>query len=232
MPAPHETSSASAEDLHKTSAGRCYERLKADIITGRLVPGSRLRIADMAKKYDGGQIPIREALNRLTAEALVAYSDQRGFAVAAVSAEELDDLTRARNMVTEAAIRESMRLGDAAWEERVLVASHRLSKVPRYTNEDPPTPNPAYEAPHRAFHLALVSGCESQWMVDVVARLFDHADRYRHLSRKVVLRSRDDEHDAIAKAVLRRDPDAAVRLLKAHGELTANLVLLNNSSLG
>src|SRR5690606_38714461 len=102
---------------------------------------------------------------------------------------------------------------------------HRLNKVPRYLNETPPVSNTAYEQPHKAFHQALISGCGSERMLAIHGRLFDHAERYRALSRASVVHSRDDEHQKIAEAVIRRDEDEAVRLIRYHVELTARLVL-------
>jgi DNA-binding GntR family transcriptional regulator len=128
-------------------------------------------------------------------------------------------------MISEIALREAIRKGDAQWEESVLVALHRLNKVPRYLSETPPVSNAAHEQPHKAFHQALLSGCGSERMLDIHGRLFDHAERYRALSRASVIHSRDEEHQKIAEAAIQRDEDEAIRLIKLHVELTAQLVL-------
>ncbi|MGB6102454.1 MAG: FCD domain-containing protein [Pusillimonas sp.] len=210
---------------NSTAAGRLYTELRRDIIAGTWFPRQRLRISEVAARYAGGAIPVREALNRLAAESLVTYSDQRGFSIAPASAGDLRDLTAARMMISEIALREAIRKGDAEWEESILITLHRLNKVPRYVRETPSISNAAYEQPHKAFHQALLSGCGSGWMLDVHGRLFDHAERYRALSRATVLHSRDEEHGKIAEAAIRRDEDEAVRLIKLHIGLTAELVL-------
>jgi len=208
-----------------TSASLAYQRLRSDIIQGVLAPQTRLRVTEMAERYDSGAIPVREALNRLAAEEMVVHSEQRGFAVAPISNEDLVDLTRTRSWLAEVAMREAIQHGDAAWEERVLVTYHRLSKVPRYLSVQPPTPNPAYDRPHREFHAALLSGCGSHWMVSLCDKLFDHAERYRNLSRKITVAPREDEHKAIVDAALGRRVEEAVALVKQHVELTARIVL-------
>jgi DNA-binding GntR family transcriptional regulator len=207
-----------------TASVAAYQALRRDIILGVLTPDERLRINDIVERYGCGPIPAREALNRLSVEALVIHSEQRGFAVAPISKEDLIDLTKARSWVAEVALREAVLHGDDAWEERVLLSFHRLSKVPRYLSLDPPVPNGNYDLTHREFHSALFSGCESRWMIELCAKLFDYAERYRNLSRRAVVMPREDEHKAIVDAVLARQVDTAVRLMKEHVELTARLL--------
>jgi GntR family carbon starvation induced transcriptional regulator len=207
-----------------TAARAVYEKLRTDILRGVLLPDTRLRLNDITQRYGHGPIPAREALNRLTAESLVSYSSQRGFAVAPISLEDLADLVKTRSWICEIAMREAISLGDAEWEERVLLSFHRLSKVPRYLSTDPPIPNPAYEGLHRAFHSALLSGCGSQRTVAICDQLFDQAERYLNLSRTIAVMPREDEHKEILDAVLARRVDEAVQLIKNHVELTAEIV--------
>jgi GntR family carbon starvation induced transcriptional regulator len=200
-----------------TAAAEAYAKVRDDILRGVLEPLKRLRLNDISDRYGCGAIPMREALNRLTAENLVVHSEQRGFAVAPMSAQGLRDLARARSLLVEVAMREAVLNGDAAWEERVLVSYHRLSKLTRA--------DPGYEPAHREFHSALVSGCGSQWIVTLCDRLFDHAERYRNLSRRLQATSRDDEHKRIADAALARRVEESVALSKRHVEITAEIIL-------
>lgn len=209
----------------QTSASAIHARLRHDILRGVLMPGERLRVHDVAQRYGGGTIPTREALSRLSAELLVIYLDQRGFAVAPISRESLEDLTRARVWTAEAAVREAVRHGDSAWEERVLLAYHRLSKVPRYESEDPPVQNEAFDPLHREFHRQIFSGCGSQWMEETCMRLFDHAERYRNLSRQATVMPREDEHRELVDALLQRSEALAVGLISDHFRLTAEIVI-------
>jgi DNA-binding GntR family transcriptional regulator len=202
-----------------------YSKLRDDILRGVLEPRERLRVNNIAGRYGCGAIPTREALNRLAAEHLVVHSAQRGFAVAPISARDLRDLTKARSMLVEVAMREAVLKGDAAWEERVLLAHHRLTKVPRYLSREPRIPNPAFDGPHREFHSALISGCGSQWVVSLCERLFDHAERYRNLSRKLAFVPRESEHKQLVDAALARRMAETVALSKRHVEFTAEIIL-------
>src|SRR6266576_5934453 len=106
-----------------------YERLRREIIQGTLLPGEKLRIEVLRTRYNVGGTPLREALNRLSTEGLVTQSDQRGFRVTPVSADDLVELTRTRCWINEVALRDSIARGGRDWVERVLLALHRLSRI-------------------------------------------------------------------------------------------------------
>ena len=204
-----------------------YEKLRTHILDGSLQPDEKLRVNDIARRYGCGSFPVREALNRLAAEGLAIYSDQRGFAVAPISREELEDIGRTRSWIVGLAIEKAVLLGDAQWEEDVLLSYHRLSKTPRYLDIEARELNPEYDTVHRQFHTTLISGCGSKKLVEICEDLFNHSERYRTLSRAVAPRSREDEHKLIVDAVLARQVDEAVRLSVAHIQATAKRALEN-----
>ncbi|MFA7680409.1 MAG: GntR family transcriptional regulator [Pigmentiphaga sp.] len=208
-----------------TAAQQVYEQLRAHLLDASYQPGEKLRIKELVERYGCGSFPVREALNRLTAESLVTYSNQRGFSVAPISAEELIDITQARSWIVALAMEKAMQLGDEKWEEQVMLSYYRLSKVSRYTGPDQARLNPDYDRIHRDFHSALIAGCGSRKMVDISEDLFDQADRYRSLSRSLVPVPREDEHKLILEAVLERRVEEAVRLCVQHFERTAELAI-------
>lgn len=214
-----------------TFASSVEERLRADILLGRLRPG-RLRIRALIERYEVGQTPLREALNRLAADGLLIAEDQRGFRVPDVSAEELEELTRTRCWLEERALRESIAAADEAWEEGLVLAGHRLFRTPRTLEAG--LLNPEWETRHRAFHEALISNCGSRWLLGFCRQLTDRHQRYRHLAAGRSLDSRDveAEHRAILDAALRRDADAAVDLLTAHYWRTAQILLADSGLFG
>ncbi|MBN9411119.1 MAG: GntR family transcriptional regulator [Burkholderiales bacterium] len=222
-------SAALTAPLPATLASRVYEDLRRDVIQAVFPAGHKLLLKDLCARYCAGLSPVREALNRLAGDGLVEQSDQRGFSVAQLDLERLDELTRTRSWLYALALRESVAHGDAAWEEALVLAFHRLSRAPRYlddTGEGEPVPNPQWEAAHRAFHLQMIAACRSQLLVGYCAQLFDAADRYRHLSRvsKLRRRQRGDEHREVLDLVIARDADGACALLEKHFSRTAALV--------
>jgi GntR family carbon starvation induced transcriptional regulator len=213
-------------DIGCTLATAIHARLRGDILRGVFQPGERLRIESLCERYAIGATPLREALNRLVAEDLVLREEQRGFRVAPVSLSDLAELTKTCCWISELALREAIKNGDAAWEEAIVLAAHRLSRVPREGAEGYGSFNPEWEERHRAFHLALIAACGSRWLVEFYATLMDKNTRYRYLAFADGSEPRDvdGEHRAILDAVLARDGDRAVAAANAHIRKTADSV--------
>lgn len=210
-----------------TLIGAAYERLRADLLSGHWTPGQKLGIETLREHYQTGATPVREALNRLSAEGWVLYLEQRGFAVAPVSEEALRELAQTRIWVETMALRKSMQRKEAAWEESVVLALHRLSKTPRSLSAKHYDENPAWEKLHRAFHMALVEHCGSRWLLAFCEQLYDQAYRYRQLAVKRAYKQRDElaEHRALVDAIVAADADAACAALEAHYTRTTRIIL-------
>ncbi len=215
-----------------TLASAAHARVRAEILAGVIAPGSRLHIRELCGRLGIGLSPMREALNRLSTQGLVTQSDQRGFTAAPLDLADLADLTQARAAINAAALRDALGHGDAAWEEALLLAHHRLARTPRQGAADA-----AWEARHATFHAALLAGCRSARLRRYAEQLFAMADRYRLVSRAGGDRRRDvaGEHAAILHAALARDAERATALLDEHVGRTEALVraaLLERSPTG
>jgi DNA-binding GntR family transcriptional regulator len=215
------------DTLATTQASSAYERLRDDVLAGRLQPSRKLQMRFLMDAYATGQTPLREALNRLSAEGLVECREQRGFYVSGVSRAELTELTKTRCWVESIALRESMQVATPEWEETLLVAHHRLSRTPRSLHPDRFEDNPDWELVHRAFHRVLIGHCGSRPLIAFCRQLADQLYRYRQISiRKVfTIRHVSDEHRAILEAVLGRDAEQACALLSNHYRKTATAIL-------
>ncbi|CAN7744001.1 MULTISPECIES: GntR family transcriptional regulator [unclassified Caballeronia] len=209
-----------------TLARRTADLLRRDILGATLAPGSRLGMEELRTRYGAGASPLREALSQLAAEGLVLRVDQRGFRVAAADPAELRDLIATRCLAETAAIRESVSCGDTAWEERLLVAHHRMSQSARSEEAGRFVSNPVWENHHRAFHIALIEACGARALIEFCGELHDRAMRFRLLSNTVAWPQRDvaAEHAEILSAALDRRGDDAAMLLAAHYRRTGAFV--------
>jgi len=210
-----------------TQASSVYDRLQSDILTGKLKPGLKLRLKDLIEQYETGNSPLREALNRLSANGMVVREENRGFRVPSASVSELMELTRTRCWLEEIALRESIANGDSEWEERIVLAFHWLARAARNGNPATTSTSPEWEDHHRDFHLALISACNSRILIRFCKELHQRSFRYRNLAEVVEYRDRHelDEHDELQKTVLKRDADKAVALLKKHYTITSEILV-------
>ncbi|MDB5042806.1 MAG: transcriptional regulator, GntR family [Candidatus Eremiobacteraeota bacterium] len=196
-----------------------YERLREDIIFGRLAPAEKLRIDDLRSRYGLGSTPLREALSRLTATGLVEATSQRGFRVTPISEDDLEDVARLRVRLETDALRESIEHGDERWEEAVAGAHHLLNRIERRGLRRDDASFAAWEERNRAFHESIVSACRSRWTLRFRLQIYDQHERYRRISHvSAPARARDvtQEHAAIRDAALSRDADTACRLTERH----------------
>lgn len=87
---------------------RVYQTLKKAIVRGELKPGSRLRVLDIASKFDISQAPVREALERLKQEELVVGKPNKGSVVSDITLKEIRDVYGLRMLLEDYAVRETM----------------------------------------------------------------------------------------------------------------------------
>ena len=214
----------SVESSTSSLTTQAFRRIYSMIIQGELKPGEKLKIESLRNTLGVGASPLREALSLLTSEQLIEHMDQRGFRVSHINAEAFDELLKTRCWLEERALRESMRAKDEVWEERVLLAHHRL-KRPLRTLDDG-TLNPEWEERHKAFHMSLLSACGSSILIKMCNQLFDQNIRYRNVSGIYVSANRKvgNEHDAIVEYVLSGQEEKAVNELLSHYHKTGKLL--------
>lgn len=206
---------------------RVYETLRADILAGRIAPGSRLGFANLVDRYECSIGALREALQRLSEQALVTAEPKRGFRVMDISPEDLRDLTEARCEIEVLALRYAIARGDLAWESTVVAAHHRLERTPMYVDDDPDRFTDDWVSAHAAFHQALLDGCSNTRILATATALRDSAELYRQWSAPQHDRHRDiaAEHQAILNAAVVRDADLAGQLLTSHIQRTTDALL-------
>lgn len=218
----------------RTMASVLADTILRDIVSGALAPGSKLKIRELADRYQAGVIPLREAVSRLAMSGFVDAEDQRGFRVTPVSRADLEDITSVRQCIESEALRDAIDSGNLEWEASVLAAFHLVNSLPTVVDE-PPRMNPDWERAHDHFHATLLAGCRSKWLKHFAATLRTQTARYRHQSLRSQHAGERDvgrEHEDIVKAVIARDADRACELLREHFAATAKLVLEDAASGG
>jgi DNA-binding GntR family transcriptional regulator len=216
-----------------TRTEQVYAELRADILSGRLVPGARLPFADLSARYRSSLSAIREGLQRLVEQGLVVSEPQQGFRVMSLSIEDLLDLTAARCEIEGLALRQSVEHGDIAWESGVVAASHTLDRTPEpapSTGGAERSLSTAWSEAHREFHEALLAACPNRRLRSIASSLRDAAELYRHWSWRVADDQRDAgaEHRELLDAALARDAELAVTLLADHLTATSSLLVAAN----
>lgn len=205
----------------KTLTDQAYKQLREDIIHGELDPGDKLRIEHLKQTYGVGATPLREALYRLSSDGFVQVQGQRGFSVAEMSPDELEEVTNLRVVLEGMALEESIKQSDDEWESRVVAAFHHLTKA---EGQDEPDIQ-ELEVRNREFHQALISCCRSPWLMRFHGILYDQHKRYRNIARIDRGNRRDvhEEHTTICEAALAKDIKALLKANEQHIRRTAEV---------
>jgi len=139
--------------------GAVYDELRAQILNGRLAPGTHLVEGALAKTFGVSRSPIREALSQLAYDGLLERHD-RAMRVRILKAEDVLELYEVRIALERAAAR-------AAAERRTDLDLGRLSGVLDAMLEVGEETEPRPKLAH-AFHFALWRASHNDTLVETL----------------------------------------------------------------
>lgn len=203
-----------------TLAGQLAERLRAEILEGRLEPGARLNLDRLREGFGVSVSSLREAVTRLVADGLIVAEEQKGYSIAPVSLANLAEITRLRIELEPVALKGAIALGTLDWETDVMAALYRLNRTDRKPGDRDSIET--WENAHNAYHRALIDACAMPLLLRFIHQLHSMNDRYRRIFLKKNADQRDvaEEHTAIAEAAVARRGNEAAALLERHLERT------------
>jgi len=193
----------------RTLSERICEVLRERIVTGALATNAPVRQEALAADLGVSKIPLREALARLEQEGMLTSQPNRGYFVAPMSADRIDEIYALRLAIEPRAAAEAAEQSDAAGRTAVADAFERLDTTANLVD---------VANPHREFHAALVRPSGRQLTVQLVERLAILSERYiiAHLrSAENEARARR-EHRALVEAWLARKGAGVEALLTLH----------------
>jgi len=205
------------QEVRSRSAGESgYERIRTDIIFGRLTPGSKLRLDDLKSGYGVSVSTLREILSRLTSERLVVAEGQKGFQVAPVSVSNLKEIAALRLLLECRALEQSFTAGDTEWEAHVVAAHHRLARVEERMSQGDHSQTEHWKRCDWEFHQALISACGSKMLVETHAAVFDKYLRYQMIALSYREGIAAAEHAALRDCAISRSAGEACDILRRH----------------
>ena len=214
----------------KTLVEGAYLALRNDIIRGVYTASSKLKVDHLKDVYQVSGGTLREALALLVADSLVYAEGQKGFFVSPMSIKDFKEITQLRVNLEIQALTESIQNGDDKWEADVMAAYHRLALAERkLALEDIEQRNAqfsSWEERNAEFHAALVSACQSKWLLQFIGILYQQSERYRSLGVQYGTNLKRDlhaEHEALKDAALARNIPLCSEILAEHIGITYEL---------
>ena len=221
QPAEAAVAFGTVADLSRTLIERTYNQLRLDIVEGRLHPDEKLRVEHLKNRYEVGAGTLREAMSRLISDSLIVAEGQRGFRVAPIAIEDLEDITRTRIQLEIEALRHSIQRGDQAWRDKLTDVHDELDAL---GNPSEDVDRKQWEYLNARFHSVLIESQASAWTLRFLDMLSRHGERYRRLAISLNLPGRDvqtEHRDIFLSAVTGNDVRAALAL-EAHIRATTD----------
>jgi len=197
-------------------AGSLYAELRRRILELELAPGADLDEAALAEAFGVSRTPLREALNRLASERLVAISPNRGATVAPLSLAEFPAFIEALALAQGAVNAFAAKRRTAAESAAIAAAAEAFEAASA----------PVLAETNRAFHVAIVRAARNPHLAGFYERLLDEGARLARVSfsdraegRAAHLAEVAAEHRAMAAAIAAGDATEAERLGHAHATL-------------
>jgi DNA-binding GntR family transcriptional regulator len=211
------TVSAKDKELKVSLRETTYSQLKDLILNGQLRPSERLSENGLAKRFGVSRTPLREALMKLEEEGLIIGQRNLGYTVADL------DITGFCNLLV---VREALDVCAAklacekATEEDLERLRGVIDQMVALKDTDNLTPSAAAENLHLGLyiHRVIAEATRNEALVRATDQIYQQLRLALWLEVLWVdLEHTDlDEHQAIADAIIARDPEAAAKAASAH----------------
>jgi DNA-binding GntR family transcriptional regulator len=207
-----------SESEDSSRAAHVAAELRAAIRTGKLVPGQRVREADIAQWLGVSRTPVREAVHRLTESGLLMQTPQ-GLVVVTLSHRDVVDLYAVRKALVGVAAARAARL---ATDEEIQAM---YAIVDAMENDDDAM---VLKGLNSQYHQMLLRMANNPYLTKSLQSLTDaiHLLPGTTLSQPGLPRRSLDEHRAIVDAIASRDPKQAEALAREHIQKSLQLRLM------
>ncbi len=191
--------------------------LRDRIINGEYTMGEKLIENKIAEELTVSRTPVRDAFKQLAKEQLVEYIPNKGCFAKGFSHKDMEDIYAVRKAVEKVAITWAI---ENACDQKIEELGQHLDLMNFYTE------NNSYERlleANEEFHNMIHQMTNSRFIVQILKTY----QEYVHTARKTTLKKEENlplifkEHEAIYKAIVARDVEAACEAVGVHMDNTA-----------
>jgi DNA-binding GntR family transcriptional regulator len=195
----------------ESRAQLAYRSIQMMIRNGTFPPGRRLPEKDVAALLNVSRTPVREALNRLISDGLLAIHPGRGYAVAELDKQQILELYSLREFLEGAAGRFA---AQHASDPEIQVLRGLSLQMGALDERDVK----AHVTMNKHFHAAIASASHNRYLQEELQRHADTMTLVPSTTFQVGSRSQDSfaEHSAIVDAIEAHAPDRAEAAARAH----------------
>jgi DNA-binding GntR family transcriptional regulator len=177
-----------------------YEELAKAIISGRILPGTRITLEAIAAKFSVSIMPVREAFRRLEAMKLVMRQRNRSIVVSELSDENVDEILKVRLLLETYAAETAASIRS---QDTIQLLDTLNDQMEAATDVD------LFLAKNRDFHFTLYKAANIPLLVEIISPLWERYSPYLYMLHRdqkrrpmaMVMRN----HRGMAEAVRKKD---------------------------
>jgi DNA-binding GntR family transcriptional regulator len=198
---------------HLTLEKTVYRELLRGIISGKLSPGTKITITQLAEQLGVSLMPVRQALRALEAKNLITIQKNRRLTIRKLSADDLNELLQIRlNLECMAAQRAAANCTD----ETVLRLERLLEEMKTVEDRE------LYLEKNREFHHTIYRSASRSILLEIIEDLWSRISPYyfMYLVEGDVTKHMP-YHEGMVKGMREKDPKAVCKWLKIDLEKAA-----------
>jgi len=194
--------------------GQIYDRIKQEILSGNISPGSRVLEGRLAKQINVSRTPVREALHVLEMEGFLESFPRVGYRVRQITWEEAIEINEIRAVLEPLAARKAIESEDQTYLdalEQVLIRSEAVAEQEELSS---------YLQYDTEFDEIIIKESGMRALLDIWATLRHRLRLYRMGAQSSVdtkLRSIKG-HKRIFKCLKAKDKEGVKKAIRAHLE--------------
>ena len=197
---------------HKPLREMVYEELKMQILTGGIIPGTRMMEVELAEEMGVSRTPIREAIRKLEKEGLVTIEPRRGAYASRISTDDMVEILEVRQDLEGLAAGLAATRMDSEQLKELKTIAENYNKAVDAGDMDSMI---KYDT---AFHRLIVDSCNNKILVHMVEQLQELVLRFRYIYYDNFKRAEHmpEEHKAIMDAISKKDENKAREAADVH----------------
>ena len=186
-------------------SARIYAELKRDVISCALRPSQVVYEAELAQRYGVSKTPVREALNTLRQEGYIDVVPRRGYIVAPISIQDVQQILNLR-IILEPAAAELAAQNATADQLRQLRRLAQRSETQR---------DPQSFGVDRQFHVLVAEASGNPRLGNYIAKVLEEVERVYNLCAGLPgpARPGSDRRSLLVDALMKNDPQAAREIM-------------------
>lgn len=225
---PRDTSRFAMPQLRSTPVStidHVYSELKNALMAGEFAPGQPLPLEELAVAFGTSHMPVREALNRLSAAGVLESEPRKTTRVPVITADRLRSLLEVRLLNEKQAVMWAAERGARHDLKSIGDINSKLDQLDLSKKAD----IRKYLKLNQSFHFSVYSLCQNRTLMNTIEILWLQAGPVLSLRRSgdVMLPAHDDHAEILVQIGKGNGVAAAVALehdiVKAHDEIFAIL---------